>query len=194
MVASKQRRPPSRCRQLLRRPRRQRAGGRSPVLKTFLEITDPASLRAPERAPQRAFGLERVHDPALNRWFYENVGVDWQWTDRLDWTDEQWERWEARVETWAVIVDGERAGYYELEPHPAGGLVQLAYFGLLAPFQGLGIGGHALTAAIRRGFELGPKVAVSTNSSDGPHALANYEARGMRVLRREPGRVDGSRP
>jgi RimJ/RimL family protein N-acetyltransferase len=162
------------------------------VVKTHLEIEELGQLRPPERPPRRPFELQLVHDPALNRWFYENIGADWEWTDRLDWSEKQWRRWEARVETWMIVVESERAGYYELEPHPAGGLVQLAYFGLLAPFQGLGIGGHALSAAIRRGFELGPKVAVSTNTSDGPHALANYEARGMRVIRRERGTVAAS--
>ena len=167
--------------------------GRATVVKTYLELERLDGLRPPARPPRRAFELQAISDPALNRWFYEAVGADYNWIDRLAWSDEQWRQWEARVETWMITVDGERAGYYELEPHAAGGLVQLAYFGLLAPFQGLGIGGHALTAAIRRGFELGPKVAVSTNSSDGPHALANYEARGMRVVRRErPGEAASS--
>ncbi len=157
------------------------------VVKTHLEITDPAALRPPARPPQRQFELERVADPELNRWFYEQVGADWHWVDRLGWTLRQWRDWAARVETWMVTVDGERAGYFELEPYPPGGFVQLAYFGLLRSYHGLGIGGHALATAIRRGFELGPKVAVSTNTRDGPHALANYEARGMRVTRRERG-------
>jgi RimJ/RimL family protein N-acetyltransferase len=156
--------------------------GRAPVVKTLLEIGDVAELREPERPPRRAFELVRVSDPALNRWFYEQVGADWAWTDRLAWSERQWARWEARVETWAIIVDGERAGYYELEPHPGRGFVQIAYFGLLRPYFGLGIGGHALAAAIRRGFELAPRVTVSTATTDGPHALANYEARGMRTV------------
>ena len=87
-------------------------------------------------------------------------------------------RWEGRVETNVIDVEGERAGYFELEP--GAGRVTLAYFGLYPDFQGLGIGGHALTAALRRGFEIAPVVQVSTNTLDGPHALANYKARGMR--------------
>jgi GNAT superfamily N-acetyltransferase len=155
------------------------------VLKTHLEITDPQRIVPPSRPPQRPFELERVHDPAVNRWFYEQIGADYAWTDRLHWSDEQWGRWEGRVETWVVDVDGERAGYFELEPYERGRLVQLAYFGLLSRYHGLGIGGHVLTAAIRRGFELGPKVAVSTNTLDGPHALPNYMARGLEVVRRQ---------
>ena len=64
------------------------------------------------------------------------------------------------------------------------GVVTLAYLGLLEPYQGIGIGGHVLTAAIRRGFELAPRVQVNTGTLDGSHALANYEARGMRVIHR----------
>ena len=97
------------------------------------------------------------------------------------------------METWAVVVDGARAGYYELEPHLDRGFVQIAYFGLLPAFFGLGIGGHALTAAIRRGFELASRVTVSTATTDGPHALANYRARGMRVVGSRAARA-GRRP
>lgn len=155
------------------------------VIKTQLEITDLAELCVPERPPERAFELERVRDPELNRWFYEHVGADHSWLDRQQWTDAQWVNWERRVETWMVVVEAQRAGYFELEPYARGRLIQLAYFGLLKPYQGLGIGGHVLASAIRRGLDLGPKVAVSTNTADGPHALANYMARGMRVVRRD---------
>ena len=161
------------------------SNGSGPVYKTHLEIDDPDAVKAPRHAARLPFELERVSDPELNRWFYEQVGADYAWTDRLSWSDDQWARWEARVETWVVGVGGERAGYFELEPYQRGRLVQLAYFGLLPPFHGQGIGGHALTAAIRRGLEIGPKVAVSTNTMDGPYALPNYLARGMEVVRRE---------
>jgi RimJ/RimL family protein N-acetyltransferase len=157
---------------------------RTEVIRTKLEISDPASLREPALPPQRGFELTRTHDPELNRWFYENVGADWYWTDRLGWTDDQWISWERRVETRALLVDGERAGYFEIEPTNET-VATIAYFGLLNDFHGLGIGGHALSAAIRRGFELAPKVAVYTNTLDGPHALANYEARGMTVVRQD---------
>ena len=152
------------------------------VTRRILEIGDVAELRPPSQAAARAVHFLVVHDPKLNRELYETVGDPYHWTDRLNWTDTDWERWEARVETRLIQVEGERAGYFELEP--GAGRVTIAYFGLYAPWQGLGIGGHALTAAIRRGFEIAPLVQVSTNSLDGPHALTNYEARGMRERER----------
>jgi RimJ/RimL family protein N-acetyltransferase len=148
------------------------------VTRRILEIDDPANLRPPEHPPRVPFDLVEVHDPELNRELYATVGKPYHWVDRLGWRDADWVRWEGRVETRVIEVEGERAGYFELEP--GAGRVTLAYFGLYEPFQGVGIGGHALTLALRRGFEIAPIVQVSTNSLDGPHALANYEARGMR--------------
>ncbi|WP_369669235.1 hypothetical protein, partial [Enterococcus faecium] len=77
------------------------------------------------------------------------------------------------------------AGYAEIAPHDGG--VDLRTFGLLAPFRGRGIGGAFLTRVIERQLELagpGTPVTVNTCELDGPHARANYEARGF-VLQRE---------
>ena len=56
--------------------------------------------------------------------------------------------------------------------------MEIAYFGLLPAFHGRGSGGALLEHALRRGFELGDRVWVHTCTLDGPHALANYQARG----------------
>jgi len=156
------------------------------VVRTFLELTDPSGIRP--AAPPRVDGelrIDRVEPPdgATSRWFYENVGRPHQWTDHLGRTDAEWQNWAESVETWVATVDGRRAGYYELR-HPREG-VQLTYFGLLPDAQGQGLGGHLLTQALRRAFELGARVWVHTCTLDGPHALANYEARGLRPFRRE---------
>ncbi len=150
---------------------------------TYLELSDRAKLK-PARAARVEHSIERVHDPALNRRLYEEIGGDWHWTDRLPWDEERWRAWADEVETWVVRVDGEPAGYAELRPG-TDDAVLLAIFGLLRPFHGHGLGGVLLTHALRRGFELGDRVWVSTNTSDGPHALANYQARGMTVFRRD---------
>jgi GNAT superfamily N-acetyltransferase len=154
-----------------------------PVVVTYLELADLGRLRPPLREPERDFELSRVQDPAASRWFYESIGADWSWTERVRWSDSQWSAWTREVETWVASVNGEPAGYAELRP--ADGSVEIAYFGLLRPFHGLGIGGHLLTQAIRRCFELGERAWVHTCTLDGPHALANYRARGMRIFRRE---------
>jgi GNAT superfamily N-acetyltransferase len=147
---------------------------------TCLELAGPGEIRPPRRPPRRRFDLELVGEPFVGRWFYEQIGRDFAWTDRLGWSDERWRSWAERVETWIATVEGEPAGYFELEPR--GAWIQIAYFGLLADYRGLGIGGHVLTRALRRGFELGARVRVHTNTLDGAHALDNYRARGMTIV------------
>ena len=170
-------------------PARQSAGSSAgvPVVTTYLELTDTAALR-PARPPRGAAGaaitLVDPPDGALNRRLYLEVGRDHAWTDHLARDDAWWQAHAEAVETWLLTVDGEPAGYAELEPQPDGD-VEIAYFGLLTAFHGRGLGGHLLTWALRRGLELGARVRVHTCTLDGPYALANYEARGMRPYRRE---------
>jgi GNAT superfamily N-acetyltransferase len=154
-----------------------------PITVTFLELTDPADIRPPARAPRRDYALERIPDPALARWFYERVGANHSWVDRLSWPAERWGEWAGAGESWMASVDGERAGFFSLRL--AADPVEIDIFGLLPEFQGLGLGGHLLTDALRRGFELGDRVWLHTCTLDSPAALPNYEARGMRVFRTE---------
>jgi GNAT superfamily N-acetyltransferase len=88
------------------------------------------------------------------------------------------------VETHVVELDGTTVGYWELELESRGS-AKIPIFGLLGEFHGRGIGGHALTAALRRGRELAPRVWLTTCTLDGPYALPNYLARGMRPFRKE---------
>jgi len=148
-----------------------------------LALDDPGAVRAPARPAPAGFTVEARHDPALNADLYRRVGADLQWTDRLGWPDERWKAWAARVRTWVGVLDGEVAGFFELDPAP--GEVEIAIFGLLPGATGRGLGGHLLTAALRHGFALAPRVWVHTCSLDGPHALANYRARGLRVVRED---------
>ena len=157
-----------------------------PVVRTYLELTDPAELRpaAPPRVPG-VVAIARVDPPdgVVNRWFYETVGRPHNWTDHLGRTGAEWQEWAERVETWVATIDGGDAGYYELRE--TGDDVEIAYFGLLPHWQGQGLGGHLLTHAVTRAFELAPRVWVHTCTLDGPHALANYLARGLRPFRTE---------
>jgi GNAT superfamily N-acetyltransferase len=157
------------------------------VVRTHLELTDPNGIRpaaAPRIDGELTIARQDPPDGATSRWFYVEVGRPHQWTDNLHRTAAEWQAWAAQVETWVATVDGERAGYYELRPEPPG-QVEIAYFGLLPRAQGQGLGGHLLTHALRRAFALAPRARVHTCTLDGPHALANYEARGLRRFRTE---------
>lgn len=150
---------------------------------TYLEIDDPAELREPEEAPRVDHEIERADDPGLNRWLYEEIGAPHEWVDRLSWTEGMWKRYAAGIETYVVRVEGQPAAYLELKP--GRGSAQIAILGVRRQFQGLGLGAALLVFGVRRGFELAERVWLSTNSMDAEHALANYEARGLRPFRRE---------
>jgi GNAT superfamily N-acetyltransferase len=155
------------------------------IVRTYLEIDDPAAVR-PARAPRLDdVEVARVQPPdgEISRWFYVEVGTPHRWVDNLGRSAAEWQAWAERVETWVATAAGERAGYYELRV--GDGSVEVAYFGLRAPFQGAGLGGFLLTHALRRGFELAPRVWLHTNTQDGPAALPNYLARGLRPFRTE---------
>ena len=109
----------------------------------YLEMTSAGALR-PARAPAEPFAVRRaeVAFPALNRFFYTEVGRAYSWTTRLPWTEEQWQAWVERpeVQTWIGYVRETPAGYFELDAQREKGTkqVELAYFGLLPPFVGRG--------------------------------------------------------
>ena len=113
----------------------------------------------------------------MSRWFYVAVGGAYAWTDRLDDDDATWQAHAERVETWVATVGAQRAGYVELLPDDDRD-VEIAFFGLLQPYQGLGLGGHLLTFALRRAFELGDRVWLHTCTLDGPARAA--QLRGAR--------------
>lgn len=155
-----------------------------------LEMLAPEQLvsaRAPEPPPlvMRA----ELPCPELNRFLYQTVGAAWSWTDRLPWTIEQWRAYVDRpeLETWVAYLSGTPAGYVELETQDSGASVEIAYFGLLPAFVGRGLGGHLLTVATQRAWQLGARrrVWVHTCSLDAPHALTNYQKRGFRVFKTE---------
>jgi GNAT superfamily N-acetyltransferase len=154
-----------------------------PVVRTSLELDDRAALRP--AGPPRLDDVDVVRvdppDGAVNRLFYVEVGAAHSWLDHVARSDAGWQAWAEAVETWVATVGGDRAGYYELRAE--GHSVEIAYFGLLGAFQGAGLGGFLLTHALRRGFELAPRVWLHTCTLDGAAALPNYRARGLRPFR-----------
>ncbi len=154
----------------------------------YLEMNDPAEYRRTTRSAPR-FDLRQVTPPLpeYNRFLYACVGHDWLWTDKLDWSYEQWSAYAGRpeLETWVAYVEGTPAGYFELERR-AGDTIEIVYFGLTPPFVGKGMGGALLGCAIERAWAMGAAlVSVNTCTHDHPSALANYLGRGFHLSRQE---------
>lgn len=128
---------------------------------------------------------------------YRDVGEPWYWHDRLAWTDEELARHLARADVgvWELLVDGESAGYFELQRHDDGA-VEIVYFGLTPKFMDRGLGGPLLTRAVAEAFAMGgTRVWLHTCTLDSPRALPGYRARGFREYRtqRLDVEIEGSR-
>jgi len=149
-----------------------------------LQMLSPEEIRPKILLPETQLVRLEIPFPALNRFFYKEVGKLWQWTDRLNWSEEEWRNWVERenAQTWMLLLRGTPAGYFELDDQD--GNVEVAYFGLLPQFLGKGLGGGFLTAAVEKAWEMGAaRVWVHTCSFDHPNALKNYQARGFQIYR-----------
>jgi GNAT superfamily N-acetyltransferase len=119
----------------------------------------------------------------FNRFLYQFVGGPWGWTDKLKWSEEQWRAYAEHdgLRTWVAWCEGSPAGYFELQKYDDA-RIEINYFGLAQNFIGRGFGGYLLSEAIRQAWAWGAtRVTVNTCSLDHPGALANYQARGMKI-------------
>ncbi len=154
----------------------------------YLEMLEPATLRS--KPLPAALRVEEVQRPqyAFNRFLYQLVGGPWGWTDKLAWSEAQWrELVESPAHrTFVAYQQGAIAGYYELH-RPDGCNVEILYFGLAPDSIGQGLGGPLLSHAIDTAWAWpgSERVWVHTCSLDHAGALANYQARGMRIYREE---------
>ena len=125
----------------------------------------------------------------INKFFYKNIGKKHRWTDRLVWTEADWIEYssDSKVETYILKVKEDLAGYFELIMHLESQEIEIAYFGLLEEYHNKKLGGHLLSAAIKRSFEKKDikRVWVHTCTLDHKNALKNYLARGMKVFKTE---------
>ncbi len=128
-----------------------------------------------------------VKQPRFNRFLYGYVGGDWQWTERLVWSAQQWHDYAANenLRTFVAYHQGSIVGYYELQQQ-AGGSVEIRIFGLAPEFIGQGLGGLLLDSAIEKAFAWGARrVWVHTCTNDHPNALDNYLKSGFTVFKVE---------
>ena len=152
---------------------------------TYLEMTEPGQLVAagcPE--PGLTVAECMVRQPDVNRFLYSWIGRQWEWTDKLVWTERQWAEYacDANLRTWIACVGGSIAGYFELHRQVAD--VEIRYFGITPEFIGKGYGKYLLCEAIRQGWVWqAERVWVHTCTKDHPAALPNYQARGMRIYK-----------
>lgn len=153
---------------------------------TYVEMTGPDQLRP--GSPVDGLTLEQVEPTSpLVPSVMARVGAPYGWrsTDR---TPEQWAVHVARPghEFWIIRYEGAEAGILAIVRQPDGD-IEIETFGLLPDFVGRGLGGHALTLAVRQAWATpdadgapARRVWLHTADNDNAAALPNYRKRGFR--------------
>lgn len=153
---------------------------------TYLEMARPPSEAAPPDPPhvriERATGIT----VAFYRYLYNEVGGKFLWYERRAMDDIALATLlhSPATEVYVAYAKGVPAGFFELDRrHPTD--IDLAYFGLMADFIGVGLGHWFLRRAVDAAWAHRPRLlTVNTNSFDHPRALANYQRVGFAVARK----------
>ena len=158
------------------------------AVRTYLEMRDPGDLRHVRSADLDVATERIVHcAPGFWRFLYTEVGRQYRWIDRLEWTDEEIAAYleSPAIQLWVLKTCGSVAGYFELRRDDDDS-IEIAYIGLLPAFVGRGLGRCLLSAAVERAWACGARrVWLHTCSFDHPAALPNYLARGFQVYKKE---------
>jgi GNAT superfamily N-acetyltransferase len=158
------------------------------VIRTYLQMKNAADHRAVPLEDTRV-RIERAKNcPAsFYRYLYQEVGGNYHWVDRLNWSDQQIREHISQpgVSVWVMYCEGAPAGYFQLQKHEDHS-IEIAYFGLLPEFHGQGLGKQLLSFAVDRAWELHPdRVWLHTCTLDDPAAVPNYVNRGFQPYKQE---------
>ena len=159
------------------------------ILRKYLEIKSPDDLNE-VLAPNSDYSLNLVDkkDFQLNKFFYKQIGKNYQWTDRLIWTNQNWISYISKKNLSTFVLNNNEniVGYFELIFYKDKKEVEIAYFGILEEYFGKKLGGFLLSEAIKQSFLLDIKrIWVHTCSLDHQNALQNYLSRGMKIFKSE---------
>ena len=159
------------------------------IFRKYLEITSLEELKQVKKPSDNySVNLLNPKDFQLNKFFYKNVGKNYQWVDRLLWTDLKWIQYisDKKLFTYILKDKKEIAGYFELIFNQDTREAEIAYFGILEEYFGKKLGGYLLSESIKISFIKGAKrLWVHTCSLDHKNALNNYLSRGMKIFKLE---------
>ena len=159
------------------------------IIRNYVEIKSLNQLSEIKKSGDN-YSLNQVipNDFQLNKFFYKQIGKNYQWVDRLIWTDKNWIEYVSSPNLFTFVLKNneEIAGFFELIYHKDKLETEIAYFGLLKEYIGKKLGGYMLSEAIKKSFSYNVKrVWAHTCSLDHKNALKNYLSRGMKIYNTE---------
>ena len=159
------------------------------IIRNYLEIKSLNQLSEIKKSDDN-YSLHQIipNDFQLNKFFYKQIGKNYQWVDRLIWTDKNWIEYVSSPNLFTFVLknNDDIAGFFELMYHKDKLETEIAYFGLLKEYIGKKLGGYMLSEAIKKSFSYNVKrVWAHTCSLDHKNALKNYLSRGMKIYNTE---------
>ena len=159
------------------------------IVRNYLEIKSLNQLSKIKK-PSGNYSVNEVlpNDFQLNKFFYKQIGKNYQWVDRLIWTDKNWIEYVSSPNLFTFVLKNNDniAGFFELMYRKDKLETEIAYFGLLKEYFGKKLGGYMLSEAIKKSFSYNVKrVWAHTCSLDHKNALKNYLSRGMKIYNTE---------
>ena len=154
------------------------------VTVTYLEMVQRPimpTVRQPSVDQTVALLLAEKPNVKFYRYLYETIGEAWLWYERREITDSALESVlnSPLVEIYVLYVGGVPAGYAELDRRQEGE-IELAYFGLMPEFIGLGFGAWLLDRILDTAWRHKPeRVWLHTCTLDHPEALRLYQRAGF---------------
>ena len=159
------------------------------IFRKYLEIKSLGDLIEAKKPSENYFvKLVEPKDFQLNKFFYKNIGKNYEWTDRLIWTDQNWIDYisSETLSTYILKDKEELVGYFEIIFRGDVKETEIAYFGILEEYFGRKLGSYLLSDAIKVSFLMGSvRVWVHTCSLDHKNALNNYLSRGLKIFKSE---------
>ncbi|MGP1253065.1 MAG: GNAT family N-acetyltransferase [Kiloniellales bacterium] len=164
---------------------------------TYLEMRSRPAQPTLHPPSGRHVALLRCLQPTVNfyRFLYNSVGEPWLWWERRLLDDATLAEivQDERVEIYVLYLDGQPAGYAELDRRKRPE-IELAYFGLLPEFVGQRLGPYLLASAIDIAWSYEPtRLWVNTNTLDHPKALPLYQRMGFVPYAQERKLIDDPR-
>ena len=166
------------------------------IVRNYLEIKSLNQLSEIKK-PGGNYSLNQVsvNDFQLNKFFYKQIGKNYQWFDRLVWTDKNWIEYVSNPNLFTFVLKNneEISGFFELIYHKNRSEIEIAYFGLLKEYFGQKLGGYMLSEAIKKSFSFNVnRVLAHTCSLDHENAIKNYLSRGMEIYNTETANIQSA--
>lgn len=171
----------------IKRPPQPTEDGLWPVTVTFLEMRERTAVTPPP-PPLAPHAIIRAEAPTVSyyRYLYNTTGRDWGWIDRRRLSDAELDAIinAPTTEIYVLYLRGVPAGFAELNTTDMPDVIDLAYFGILPEFIGMGLGPWLLHRMVDLAWSKGPsRLTVNTCTLDHPKALLMYQRAGFKPIR-----------